>query len=402
MPARRVLLLVLLLCAALLPLLRAQKSPAPVSPLHAVLIGGGPTPGYNPVALENNIRYARRILPPGAHAQTLWTDGGTRAANVLFTDADGKDHYRPTVLTDVDGPLRLPAIADAVKTSGAGPTAPLLLYFTGHGAPGDTDYDNNNFELWHGEELSVHRLSGMLDALPAQTPVTVVMVQCYSGAFGNLLFAGGDPQGPLNPRPFCGFFASVPTRTAAGCTSEVDEADYHDFTSYFFAALSGQTRTGKTVTGADYNGDGRVGMNEAFAYTVLRDVSIDTPVCTSDVFLRRFVPSSDGELMRTRYSVARAWADPAQCAVLDGLSVRLKLTGENRMGRAYREFVVRMKRDPDTESEAQEERDALWVRFVRMAKSVVLAHRLQLNGTAERRAQFAALRRLEAGNPLRP
>ena len=41
------------------------------------------------------------------------------------------------------------------------------------------------------------------------------------------------------------------------------------------------------MSGADYNHDGRVGMDEAFAYSLIHDTSIDVPVCTSDIYLRQ-------------------------------------------------------------------------------------------------------------------
>ena len=62
------------------------------------------------------------------------------------------------------------------------------------------------------------------------------MVQCYSGAFGNLLFQGGDPAAEAVDHDIAGFFATVKEKMAAGCTPAVDERDYKDFSSYFFAA----------------------------------------------------------------------------------------------------------------------------------------------------------------------
>ena len=85
------------------------------------------------------------------------------------------------------------------------------------------------------------------------------------------------PRAEPIERDFAGFFATVKERVAAGCTSAVNEEDYHDFTSYFFAALTGRDRVGRRVTGADYNGDGRVGMDEAYCYTLIHDNSIDVP-----------------------------------------------------------------------------------------------------------------------------
>jgi hypothetical protein len=128
----------------------------------------------------------------------------------------------------------------------------------------------------------------------------------------------------------------------AGCTSAVDEAEYKDFTSYFFAALTGQDRVGRRVTGADYNGDGRVGMDEAFCYTLIHDESIDVPVCTSDVFLRRFVPMEDMRVFRTPYSRIVEWASIPQRAALEALTSRLHLTGEDRAMTAYQKLFDSM------------------------------------------------------------
>jgi hypothetical protein len=302
------------------------------------------------------------------------------------------------------------------------------------------------------------------------------MVQCFSGAFGNLLFEDGEPNGDLTSRDIAGFYATVKDRVAAGCTSAVDEADYHDFTSYFFAALTGQDRVGRRVTGADYNGDGRVGMDEAFCYTLIHDESIDVPVCTSDVFLRRFMPQDDRTIFRTPFSRIVTWASPAQRAALNALSERLHLAGEDRAAVAYEQlFDVRggghkrdwrqqnqiawtrldaltkeakltlvrqhpqLKMSPspqqaaarkaaiaelsreidagkwnellnaaadvakaDQEGERQEIAQSHLMRFVRLAKSVVLAHQLQQNGTPAIKARFERLLAAEGRTPLPP
>src|SRR5439155_2824070 len=188
-------------------------------------------------------------------------------------------------------------------------------------------------DLWgEAQKLSVRDLAIHIASLPSDVPVTLVMVQCFAGELGNVVCAGGDPKAAPVGREIAGFFAATRERTAAGCTPELNEAEYHDFTSYFFAALSGRDRVGRPVTGADYNQDGRVGMNEAFDYSLAKDVSIDVPVCTSDVFLRRVVPGEDEEIFRTSYSQARSWATAAQGAALDELSTTLKLTGDGRLG----------------------------------------------------------------------
>lgn len=399
---RRAGALSLLAAFGLVGLTGARPAPAPTPPLRAVLVGGGPSREYNQVGIESNVRYLRRLLPPPARVRTLFADGDPRTRDVQYLDDRGRERYRASSLTNLDGPSRLASLDKAFGQLRQGHD-PVLLYFTGHGSPDRAgDYADNAYDLWNEEDLPVRRLSSYLDTLPADTPVTLVMVQCFSGAFGNLLFENGGAQGAPKPRDLCGFFASLPSREAAGCTPEVNEADYHDFTSYFFAALSGQDRLGRASSGADYDHDGRVGMNEAFDYTLLHDVSIDTPVCTSDVFLRRYVTTSNEDVFRIPYSQARAWASPGQQAVLDGLSAQLGVAGEGRLATAYARVTQRVGRARRDDTDTAEERTALWIRLVRMGKSVVLAHTLQASSDAALKTRYETLKAAEARNPIRP
>jgi hypothetical protein len=142
----------------------------------------------------------------------------------------------------------------------------------------------------------------------------------------------------VTDRDIAGFFAAVKERVAAGCTPELDEAEYHDFTSYFVAALTGRDRLGRAVTGADYNRDRKVTTDEAYCYTLIHDASIDVPICTSDVLVRRLVTKPDEETFKTKYSDVKKWATPAQRAALEELSKILDLSGEDRAATAYARF----------------------------------------------------------------
>jgi hypothetical protein len=334
--------------------------------MRVLIVGGGPEPEHNQVAIERNVHYVSRLLPAGVSHITLFADGDPSAKTVLYEEqakplppgehaftllfgnpgeaSPTVERFRAPDLGRLDGPARRAAVTGAFEQLRRADPGSVLLYFTGHGSRArDGNLDNNSFDLW-GERLSVRDLAAQIATLPSDMPVTLVMVQCFSGAFGNLIFAGGEPAaGPIN-REVVGFFATTPDRFAAGCTPEVDEADYHDFTSYFFAALSGKDRVGRPVTGADYNHDGRVSMDEAFAYSLIHDASIDVPVCTSDVFLRWAEHASDEELFRTPYATARSWATPAQGAALDELSRSLKLKGEARLGDAYSKMLAGARR----------------------------------------------------------
>jgi hypothetical protein len=350
------------LLSALLAVLILAPAGARPPGLRVLILGGGPEPEHNQVAIERNVYYVSHLLPPAAPRWILFADGDPAGKTVLFEteplrlapaerafallfgsreDASpSTQRFRAPALGRLDGPARRAAVARAFDGLRRGDPDPVLVYFTGHGSQArDRNPDNNSFDLWQGEHLPVRDLAAHIATLPPEVPVTLVMVQCFAGAFGNLVFAGGDPKAPPVERQIAGFFAAPRDRPAAGCTPEVNEAEYHDFTSYFFAALTGRDRVGRPVSGADYNRDGRVGMDEAFAYSLIHDVSIDVPVCTSDVFLYWVVPATEDEVFQTRYSQARAWATPAQAAALDELSRALRLTGEGRLEEVRRMMV---------------------------------------------------------------
>ena len=135
-----------------------------------------------------------------------------------------------------------------------------------------------------------------LDKLDPQVRVVLVMVQCYSGGFANCIFNEGDAKKGVTGANRCGFYATVHNRPAAGCTPDIDEENYQEYSSSFWSAICGQTRTGQPVAPPDYDGDGRVSFAEAHAYTVLTSNTIDIPVKTSDAFLRAVSKTKDDNL----------------------------------------------------------------------------------------------------------
>lgn len=379
---------------------RPARTGQSILPLRALIVGGGPDLQHNQVAIESNVRYVDRLLPADANRRILFADGNPDSKTVLYTDKGEHDQYRRTQIPKLDGPSRYSNVQSEFELLGkeleTAPNRPVLLYFTGHGSPdASLSYTNNGYDLWGDKELTVKQLANSIQTLPHPGPVVLVMVECFSGAFANVLFEHGNPEGPLSDQPVCGFFASVAQRMAAGCTPNVNEADYRDFTGYFFAALTGTDRMGRTIKGADYNHDGKVGMDEAFTYALIHDDSIDTPVCTSDAFLRRFVTTADRIVFEEKYANVHHWATPAQRAALDALSADINLDSEDRLRAAYERFR-RINSDSD------EDDDVHLIRFVRLAKSVILAHTLMSGNDEPLKHRFEALLKQEAANPLRP
>ncbi len=376
---------------------RRVAAQAVSGPLHVLIVGGGPDRKNNQVAIESNVRYVHHLLPAGSQTRVLFANGDPSSKNVLCEDDQNRPYYRAPNLPQLDGPSEYGSFKTEISSLGRqSDGSPLLLYFTGHGSPDEeSNYDNNVYDLWRSGELSVRDLAHNLDSLPHSTPVTLVMVECFSGAFGNLLFQDGNPSGSLISRPICGFFASVPQRMAAGCTPEINEADYKDFTGYFFAALTGVDRMGRKVTGADYRRDGHIGMDEAYAYSLIHDDSIDTPVCTSDVFLRHFVSAPDQKVLSTSFSIVRTWASAPQRAALDALASDLELTGDDGLREAFDRFMHVNVQDSDDLA------DVRLIRFVRLGKTVVLGHMLMATGSQDLKSRYQALLKLESANPLK-
>lgn len=322
--------------------------------LHSLIVGGGPDLPSNGAEIESHLKFVLGMLPKKGSSFVHFTDGKPGSLTVSFTDtakcslgeramaallpSDGfgarEESREPDLgLKNVAASLGAPIKESFTRLGRLAARAPdpALVYFAGHGSRNASDENNNHFDLWGRQKYYVKSLAADLEHLPRNTPVVLVMVQCYSGAFSNVIFRHGDPENELADRDIAGFFASARDREAAGCGTEVHEPDYQDFSSYFFGALSGRNKEGAGVIGADYDSDGKVSLHEAFCYALINDDSIDTPNCTSDAFLRRFATLPEVKLYAKPYAEILATASPAQKAVLESLSKRLELMGEDRL-----------------------------------------------------------------------
>jgi hypothetical protein len=196
---------------------------------------------------------------------------------------------------------------------------PIFFYFTGHGSHNRRDENNNAMILWGEEFFSVQNFAQLLDELPTTTPVVTVMSQCYSGSFANFIYESGDPSRAVALQTRCGFFATIKSRPSVGCTPEVNEADYRDYSSSFFAGLSGKSRTGQAVASADYNKDDRVSYAEAHAFAKVDEQTTDLPVSTVEVWLQEKVGQRRSELLIPSIATILTTASPDRQYVVDSL-----------------------------------------------------------------------------------
>ena len=305
----------------------AKISQKPLREIHfkkdsrtrVLVLGGGYSASGNQISLENNVKYFRKIRSElnleNASEQTYFADGNETGRDIQFFDPNYKvplinkvlaelfgnsktiyHQYRSNLLNP-DGPSSL-KLLDQWFEKRKLITEPSnnLIYFTGHGGKGETKKPyNTSAYLWSNAKLKVSEFVKKLDTIPENDPTFLVMVQCYSGGFANVIFKDGDPNKSFSNHSRAGFFSTLQSRVAAGCTPDIREENYQEYSTSFWEALSGLSRIGKPVVKPDYNQDGSTSLMEAHSYVSIHSETIDVPIKTSDVLLRKYLtinPSS--------------------------------------------------------------------------------------------------------------
>ncbi len=330
---------------------------------HFLTIGGGGSPHNNQLSLERNVVFFRHTLGEcglaSAPHEVFFACGNDKMRDLQFADPNNEppranvllarlfdregdlyQSYRQHTLSDISGPANRAAIKQWFDSTGArlADGDRLFIYFTGHGGPG-RPARNTTMDLWFDGGMTVKEFVPLLDKLNPKVKVVLIMVQCHSGGFGDVIFKNGDAGPLLSDQSRCGFFATWNDRLAAGCTPDTQEENYKDYTTYFFAALAGKTRMGQSITPPDYDHDGKISMAEAHAYVQLTSDTIDIPVCTSDVLLRQFSKTRDDKIKDlitsgTKFETLIKETTPDRRAVLEGLSKQLDLKGDDRAAAA--------------------------------------------------------------------
>jgi hypothetical protein len=298
-----------------------------------LVVGGGGAPSYNEIALEKNVLYFQRTLEfmgykPQA-ASIFFANGNDGKATIRYINPQGQEQFKAPEILNLKGATTFGNLQSYFQElASSKENKPLFLYFTGHGGKNIKDLDNNHFYLWNDDSLSVKELAKMLDKSP-QKPVVMMMSQCFSGSFANFIYEGGDPKRPVALQTRCGFFATIKTLPSVGCTPEVNEADYKDYSSSFFAGLSGRDRTGKKVASADYNKDGKISYVEAHAFAKVDEKTRDFPISTSESWLQRKVSEKQQAVILSKpITESLKTARPEQLYVINSLIKTLQLDNQ--------------------------------------------------------------------------
>jgi len=301
-----------------------------------LVMGGGPVPEANEIAIEKNILYFQRSLRVmgynPAEIPIFFANGNNRQPTVTYLDKTGRQMFKVPEIPNIKGASNMTNLGNAFQQFQTTKPNEVFFYFTGHGMVNRADINNNIMWLWNEQPLTVQQFTTWLDQLPNETTFVGMMSQCFSGSFANLIYQGGKPKNPVTLKSRCGFFATIKTRPSIGCSPEVNEADYQDYSSSFFAGLSGRSRTGETVASADYNQDGRVSYSEAHAFAKIDEKNVDLPLSTSEYWLQNQADKKTQEviLQKPIAEIVRT-ARPEQKYVVDSLVAMFKLNPTNSL-----------------------------------------------------------------------
>lgn len=298
--------------------------------LWAVLINGGGSAERN---YQSHVLHLRELIEllevrgvPRGRITVFASDGADATPDLAVLEHAAEDDFWlieglwvgrllvPEVSlidTRIEGVEIRPARAGAIEQWLASiserlvPGDRLLFYVTDHGWKNPEDLRNNGIVLW-GERMLVSELRDALSGLPHGVRAVMVMSQCFSGSFANVIYGAGIEIGSV-----CGYFSTIASRFAYGCYAENRGRDNVGHGFWFIEGLR----------------DSR-DLDEAHTTVLLNDRTPDVPLRTSDVYA--------ADLLRREASVRgvsfealvdemleQAWADEhhyaADFALIDSL-----------------------------------------------------------------------------------
>jgi len=280
---------------------------------HVWLIGGGYNRDNSEAQIEQNVIWAAtalRHLPGKRRLQIYFTDGlhagydvkelrrmpdssfeplsrlyefGRRNLYIL------RNHRIPGVAGGTARATLEPALLKAFSRLKPGDR--VLVVFNGHGTPAKRGHQRHRIWLWNETWLDVRDVERLFSRIPDGVTVRFVFTQCYAGGFARTIHPGAADTLKLARGERCGFMSVAGDRPAEGCSAAIDIGSYRDYTTYFFAALSGRARDGAVLArDPDMDRDGRITPYDAHLYALSVARSADVPRSTSEDFLERWQP----------------------------------------------------------------------------------------------------------------
>jgi hypothetical protein len=326
-----------------------------------IVVGGGATPEYTEVSLEQDTRLATQSLPgPGL---TLFAGGqGSVSVRLLappvrnesllaqlgaiFDPRPNRDsRYRATTLNAQ--PATLTNFETSMALAMSTTKEPLLVYIAMHGLQGSEARDNY-FELWGGDSVTVAQLDELTAG--AKRPVRFVIASCYSGGFAELAFTHAEAQRGPTTQQRCGLFAGTWDRQTSGCDPNPDRRAQEGYSLHMLHALRGEDRAGKALprNQLDLDGDGKISLLEAHTRARIASTSIDVPTTTSERYLREVVKTPAPPQWKLL---------PEDAAVVKQLGARLGLLDAAAVDKRYQELSAKLDELQPELDAADEEQD---------------------------------------------
>lgn len=281
---------------------------------HFMLAAGGSAPQSSQVSIEKNAIWIDSLMRqrPFDSRQLLFTAGQKKTVDVVHYAPDnpevqkwlplariygqqdqGRSLFRHNQVSGITGAAAAIDLSRELKQTVASMAAGDSLFFVynGHGGWEPSDTSKNTLLLWNETQLDAREFADILQDKAAGASVRYVFPQCYAGGFARSIADDAVQPTAVGIRPGqCGFFA-VPGRSKAeGCTRGVDVGDYRDYSTFFFAALTGQTRQGAPLQPNPAAGHQPVSLSQAHAWAYTYGLSADVPFATSEYFLELWQP----------------------------------------------------------------------------------------------------------------
>lgn len=307
---------------ALLLVAVLYSTPGPAED-HVWIVGGGYDPRNSQAQIEKNVIWAGQVIKsaPGARKLSVFfTDGNAPGRDVkvwesrpettaawqpfarVFADHElNGEYYRNHRIAGVAGGTEAGALRERLaREFGALTSADRALFiFNGHGGYDRKNTARNTIQLWNNTSLNARDMEALFSRIDPAVPARFVFTQCYAGGFARLVRTGAGRVAAVSPANRCGFMAEAEDRPAEGCSAGVNANDYRDYSTYFFAALSGRTRQGRALpVNPDRDGDGKVSLYEAHLYALRTAESADLPRSTSEDVLEHWRPGVRGWVRR--------------------------------------------------------------------------------------------------------
>ncbi len=317
---------------------------------HVWLVGGGPDPDGSQGQIELNVLWVAdivRSVAPGATLKVYFADASpeVRDVRIWSRPADSRENLQPLArifgqqefngnqyrkhrVPDIVHGTRADLLAPSLaREFGAmGPQDRGLFVFNGHGLRDLSDRAGNTLRLWDDTRMSVRELERLATNAPPSAPLRFVFTQCYSGGFMRLIRPDARDLRTLAAYNRCGFAAESADRLSEGCSASIEVGDYRDYTTYFFAALSGRHRSGQPLERSpDRDRDGQVTLHEAHVHAVIEGYNADLPRSTSETYLERWQPAW------LRYLDTTSEPDNEYGRLASELALRLKLPARGTM-----------------------------------------------------------------------